>query len=151
MYVEVQGWESLIHYRDRRPAWLKLEVSLLRDENYLRLTAHQRAVLHGIWLVYAETNGRVVASPAWLSRRLGFRVFRKTLDVLASGRKISIAVETGTLRASPQCGQGVEGFAGGDGLLTASRIEAVGGELSATGRAQRRRIGRGSLGAVRGR
>jgi hypothetical protein len=83
-YVEIPNWPSLQHYRSRRAAWVKLNVSLLRDERYLALGAHERAVLHGIWLVYAQTSGRVVARPSWLSRQLGFRVFRKTLDVLAT-------------------------------------------------------------------
>jgi hypothetical protein len=44
-------------------------------------------------------------------------------------RKISIAVETGPLEAPPECGRGVEGFAGTDGLRTASQIKEAGGTL----------------------
>jgi hypothetical protein len=81
-YVEVSGWASLMHYRHREPTWIKLHVSLLRDERYLRLTPHQRAVFHGICLVYARTNGRVPAASSSLNRWLGFRVTRKTLRAL---------------------------------------------------------------------
>ncbi len=44
-------------------------------------------------------------------------------------RKISIAVETGPLEPPPECGQGVEGFAGAEGLRTANRIKEAGGTL----------------------
>ena len=92
-YIEIPDWPSLQHYRTRRAAWVKLHVSLLRDDNYLALTAHERAVLHGIWLVYAQTNGCVVGRPSWLSRQLGLRVFRKTLDVLANAGFIEFRVD----------------------------------------------------------
>jgi hypothetical protein len=90
IYLEILNWPSLQHYRTRRAAWVKLHVSLLRDDNYLALTAQERAVLHGIWLVYAETNGRVVARPSWLSRQLGFRVTGATFDALVRGGFIAV-------------------------------------------------------------
>ena len=67
-----------------RSSELGSRCAYFRDKNYLSMTARERAVFHGVWLVYAETNGRVVAGPSWLSRQLGFRVYTKTLDVLAS-------------------------------------------------------------------
>jgi hypothetical protein len=68
--------------------------------------------LYGEWVAHNATNAELRRAVSDLKRR-----------------KMSIAVETGPLLASPQCGQGVEGFAGGEGLLTASRIKAAGGTL----------------------
>lgn len=44
-------------------------------------------------------------------------------------RKISIAIETGPLKATPDCGGG-EGFAGGEGIAAAILIKAAGGKVS---------------------
>ena len=47
-YIDIPNWQSLKHYRTRRLTWVKLHTSLLHDDSYLRLTGHQRAVLHGL-------------------------------------------------------------------------------------------------------
>lgn len=64
----------------------------------------------------------------WVAHTATYAELRRAVSDLKR-RKIPIAVETGPLPASPQCGQGVEGFAGGEGLWTASRIKAAGGTL----------------------
>ncbi len=68
--------------------------------------------LYGEWVAHQATSAQLRQAVKDLKRR-----------------KISIAVETGPLDAAPECGQGVEGFAGGEGLATASRIKAAGGTL----------------------
>jgi hypothetical protein len=64
----------------------------------------------------------------WVAHRATSAQLRRAVTDLKR-RKISVAVETGPLDTSPECGQGVEGFAGGEGLETASRIKAAGGTL----------------------
>lgn len=64
----------------------------------------------------------------WVAHRATSAQLRRAVTDLKR-RKISIAVETGPLDIPPECGQGVEGFAGGEGLATASRIKAAGGAL----------------------
>lgn len=68
--------------------------------------------LYGEWVAHRATSAQLRGVVTDLKRR-----------------KISVAVETGPLDASPGCGQGVEGFAGAEGLETASRIKAAGGTL----------------------
>jgi hypothetical protein len=64
----------------------------------------------------------------WVAHRATSAQLRQTVNDLKR-RKIAVAVETGPLDPAPECGQGVEGFAGGEGLATASRIKAAGGTL----------------------
>lgn len=90
LYVDVTDWSRLRHYRSRRPVWLKLHIALLRDDRYLSLTAAQRALLHGIWLLFAETRGRVKARPSWLSSNLGFRVTTASLEALVHAGFITV-------------------------------------------------------------
>jgi len=68
--------------------------------------------LYGEWVAHRATSAQL---------RVAVKDLRR--------RKITIAVETGPLDPSPECGQGVEGFAGGEGVDTASRIRAAGGTL----------------------
>jgi F5/8 type C domain-containing protein len=76
--------------------------------------AHRVAVfkLYGEWVAHRATSAQLRQVATYLKRR-----------------KIAIAVETGPLDAPADCGQGVEGFAGGEGFATASRIKAAGGTL----------------------
>lgn len=68
--------------------------------------------LYGEWVAHQATSAQLRQAVKDLKRR-----------------RISIAVETGPLDPANECGQGVEGFAGGEGLTTASRIKAAGGTL----------------------
>lgn len=85
-WIVVIGWERFQHYqggpRADRPPWIKTYVALLHDDAYLRLTLHQRGVLHGLWLEYATARRQLPDSTATISRRLGERVTRATLDAL---------------------------------------------------------------------
>ncbi|HEU5280228.1 MAG TPA: discoidin domain-containing protein [Gaiellaceae bacterium] len=68
--------------------------------------------LYGEWVAHTATSAQLRRAVKELKRR-----------------KISIAVETGPLEPPPECGQGVEGFAGAEGLTTANRIKEAGGTL----------------------
>lgn len=84
-FIIIPRWDSpdgFQHYKDRDPKWIKVYTRLLDDDAYLSLTATQRAVLHGLWLMYAKSAGRVPEDTSKLSRRLGLRVTKQTLDAL---------------------------------------------------------------------
>jgi hypothetical protein len=81
-YIEVLGWERFQHYKDRDPAWIKNYVRLLHNDAYLDLTLHQRGVLHGLWILYAANGRQIRDSTATVSRQLGGRVSRATLEAL---------------------------------------------------------------------
>ena len=62
--------------------WLKTYTALLSDEDYLGLSAGARAVLHGLWLEYARSRGRIRLVPASLTARLGLRVRLEHIEAL---------------------------------------------------------------------
>jgi len=69
-YIYVRNWDRFQHYRDRRPAWLKLYVALLDDEEYLDLTLAERGLLQDIWKLTAIVgNGRLRSDQQTLSTR----------------------------------------------------------------------------------
>jgi hypothetical protein len=90
-WIVIPNWGEFQHYRDRDPTWIKTYVRLLHDDDYLRLTAHQRAVLHGVWLAYASSNGQLRASTSSLTRQLALRVASRQLDALTDAGFIEIS------------------------------------------------------------
>ena len=82
LWIEVVGWHRFQHYSDRDPPWIKNYLALLHDHNYLSLTAHQRAVLHGLWILYASARCQVPVNTASLTRQLALRVSSRQLEAL---------------------------------------------------------------------
>ena len=82
LWIEVRKWNDFQHYKNREPKWIKLYTELQHDDNWLELTGHQRAVLVGIWLEYASARCQLRLDTASLTRRLGLRVTRATLESL---------------------------------------------------------------------
>lgn len=76
------GEEGLQHYRDRDPIWIKNYRRLLVNPDYLNLTAPARALLHGLWLLYASSDGAVPEQTSYLSRALALRVSNTQLEAL---------------------------------------------------------------------
>src|SRR5689334_8844097 len=88
-YIVIERWGDFQHYRDRNPLWIKTYTRLLDDDAYLDLTSPQRALLHGLWLAYGKTHGKVPESTAWLSRYLGMRVTKAMIERLIRAGFIS--------------------------------------------------------------
>jgi hypothetical protein len=82
LWIVVRKWNEFQHYRDREPPWIKNYTRLLSDPNYLSLTPHQCAVLHRLWLEYARSGCQLRANTASLSRQLGVKVTKRTLEAL---------------------------------------------------------------------
>lgn len=78
----VVGWDKFQHYRVRRPVWIKNYVDLLRRDEYLGLTGHRRAILHGLWMEYATCDARLTLDTRSLSRRLQLRVTMSDMEAL---------------------------------------------------------------------
>lgn len=84
-YIHVVGWERHQHpdaARSSVPTWIKVHTRLLDDAAYLDLTAAQRAVLLGLWLLYARARREVRDDTVRLTRQLGMRVTRAQLLAL---------------------------------------------------------------------
>ncbi len=81
-WIVIPRWDDFQHYKDRDPVWIKNHRALLHNDAYIGLTLHQRGVLHGLWLEYAASNREIRDSTSTVTRRLGERVTRATLDAL---------------------------------------------------------------------
>ncbi len=56
LYIVVPRWDEFQHRdmaRTTIPPWIKNYTRLLSDDDYLSLTASQRGILHGLWLMFA--------------------------------------------------------------------------------------------------
>lgn len=80
--IEIVGWDHFQHYKDRWPPWIKNYTELLANDDYLALTGHRRAILHGLWLAYAMSHGRLAHDTLSISRRLSLRVTTADLEAL---------------------------------------------------------------------
>lgn len=81
-WIVIPRWWEFQHYKDRDPVWIKAYVRLLDDEDYLALPPGTRSVLHGIWLAYASSDGRLTLDTRSLSSRLRMRVTSQQLKAL---------------------------------------------------------------------
>jgi len=76
------GPDGFQHYKDRDPIFIKNYRRLLHSDAYLHLTLTQRGLLHGLWLEYAASNREIRDDTTAITRRLGQRVTRASLDAL---------------------------------------------------------------------
>jgi hypothetical protein len=81
-WIIVHNWERFQYRTDRPMTWIQNHVALTRDPDYLALNGHLRAVLHGVWMEYAGSNGRLPADPLQLSRRLSLCIRLEHLRAL---------------------------------------------------------------------
>ncbi len=81
-YLHICHWDRFQHYKKRNPPWIRLYTDLLSRDDYLNLTGHRRAILHGLWIEYARSSRRLPDDTVTLSRRLELRVLRTDLDAL---------------------------------------------------------------------
>lgn len=84
-WIVIPRWDEFQHpdvLRSNTPPWIKNWTRLLHDDAYLGLTDLQRAILHGLWLLYAATRRQVPLSTRSLSRQLNLRVSSVQLKAL---------------------------------------------------------------------
>ncbi len=71
MKITPKNWNSFQHYKDRKPAWIKLHHALLDDYKFFCLPLASRALAPCIWLLASEyEGGEIDATAAELSFRL---------------------------------------------------------------------------------
>lgn len=84
-WIVIPRWDEFQHPdagRSRTLPWIKSYTRLLSDDNYLSLTAHQRAILHGLWLEYARSGRQLRLTTGSLSARLSLRVMTRDIEAL---------------------------------------------------------------------
>jgi hypothetical protein len=71
MRLRVKDWDTMQHYKDRSPKWVKLYTDLLCDYAFTRLPDEARWHLTGIWMLASATkDGSIPADPTWVQHRL---------------------------------------------------------------------------------
>lgn len=82
-WIVIPNWDRFQHYGNyRQPPWIKLYTELLHDDDFQSLSPSDRQALVGLWLLYAMTRRRVREDTAKISRSLGQRVTKRTLERL---------------------------------------------------------------------
>jgi len=73
-FLEVTGWRTFQHYKDRTtPPWIKLHSSLLHDHGFACLHDASKAHLMLVWLLASRNDGRIPDDPAWVQGHIGAR------------------------------------------------------------------------------
>lgn len=103
--IEIPRWDGedgFQHYKNRDPIWIKVYTRLHSDDAWLELTAHQRAVLLGLWLEYARGGRHLPLNTASLSRRLNLRVMRRDIEHLETKGFVQILLADSKQHAMPE-------------------------------------------------
>lgn len=81
-WIVVRNWDKFQHYGKRNPPWIKNYFDLVHDDAYLSLSAVERALLHGLWLLYGAARRQLRRKTAAASLQL--RVESKHWDALVN-------------------------------------------------------------------
>lgn len=93
--LRVHNWQRFQHYRDRKPAWIKLHRELLDDMDFHMLPLASRALAPMIWLLASEYDGGAIPySGEQDLRRIAFRL-RAGVDEVREA--LSPLIEAGLL------------------------------------------------------
>lgn len=76
--ITPKNWQEFQHYKDRKPAWIKLHRSLLDDYEFSRLPVASRALAPLLWLLASEYEDGIIPCT---EEELAFR-FRMPLKEL---------------------------------------------------------------------
>ena len=70
-YFRVANWETLQHYKDRNPPWIKVHNALLDDYNFSLLTDQQRFHLLAIMMLASRTDNKMPVDQKWIEQKIG--------------------------------------------------------------------------------
>jgi hypothetical protein len=90
-YIHIARWNEFQHYKDRDPKWIKVYTRINRDDNFLSLTGHRRAILLGLWLERAVSHSSLRLDTRMLTRRLQLRVTVSDIEALNHAGFITIS------------------------------------------------------------
>lgn len=72
-YFSIKNYDRYQHYRDRRPPWIKLHVSLLDDYGFISLSDASKSHLMLLWLLASQTDNKIPHDIPWIKQRIGAR------------------------------------------------------------------------------
>jgi len=84
-WLEVKNWQKYQHYKDRRPPWIKLHVSVLNDSKFSMLSCASKGLLMQLWILASESDGKVPYDLNELQFRLRDKTIKNSdLNILIS-------------------------------------------------------------------
>ncbi|BBZ94298.1 hypothetical protein BRDID11004_47990 [Bradyrhizobium diazoefficiens] len=88
MALVPKNWKEFQHYRDRKPAWIKLHGAILDDFEYFRLPVASKALAPLLWLLAREYDeGEITAS----LEEIAFRMRMPVPDLIEALRPLIAA------------------------------------------------------------
>lgn len=99
-YFRVKNLEKYQHYKDRNPAWIKLQTSLLNDVEFCLLTDIQQLTFIKLILLSSQNRNRLVFDSRSLRHRLGI-TSRIDLRVFVNSDMIEIIEDTPENASTP--------------------------------------------------
>ena len=69
-YVKIKNWNKWQTYRKDRgqPPWIKIHRCVMRNPDWVSLSDAERGQLISLWLLAADHNGAIPASPSLLQK-----------------------------------------------------------------------------------
>lgn len=72
-YLSIKNFDRFQQYKDRRPPWIKLHVSVLDDYEFITLSDIAKAHLMLLWALASQTDNKIPYDLAWITQRIGAR------------------------------------------------------------------------------
>jgi hypothetical protein len=67
-YISLTNWDKYQHYKDRNPGWIKLHISLVSSEGWVKGDAEQKNLIIALMVAAARFNNRIPAHADMLHR-----------------------------------------------------------------------------------
>lgn len=83
-FIEVVGWETYQHYKDRAPVWIKLYTSLLDSYDWSRLKDASKLLAVHIWLLAAKLDNRIPIDLPYMKSKMQISFEMENLKELES-------------------------------------------------------------------
>ena len=86
----VVNWDKFQHYRDGARSGSRTTLDLSHNSDYLALTGLQRALLYGLWMIYAASDDSSRSRSTSVNRWLGLRDNSPDFKALEPSRVSSV-------------------------------------------------------------
>ena len=98
-YISVKHWDSMQHYKDRNPPWIKLHRELLNDYEFACLKDACKSHLMLIWLLASQLDNKIPNDPKWIAKRINCT---SAIDIKTLIDKGFLAVDSDVLAGCKQ-------------------------------------------------
>ncbi len=82
MTYKVKNWSSYQSYKDRRPTWLRLHVSLIDNYEFAMLSDAAKATLVLLWIIASEHQDPKSGIINFTNEQLSFRLRKPVTEII---------------------------------------------------------------------